>query len=145
MIGSYGEFSRSSLPDPGRGRLHIHGIVEIDVCEEGGDAIFGARGLEHDIVGARRHAEPGWDGKSGPQEMRARKSKKCNRKTCSSRHAHFISTGVLEAINGLVQAAKARARGYRNAKNLIAMVYLIAGKQSFEDLPVLALCAAHSK
>lgn len=39
-----------------------------------------------------------------------------------------INNGVLEAINGLIQAAKARARGYRNVRNLIAMVYLIAGK-----------------
>jgi len=42
-----------------------------------------------------------------------------------------INNGVLEAINGLIQAAKARARGYRNVKNLIAMVYLIAGKFEF--------------
>lgn len=39
-----------------------------------------------------------------------------------------ISNGVLEAINGLVQAARARARGYRNTHNFITMVYLIAGK-----------------
>jgi len=42
-----------------------------------------------------------------------------------------MSNGVLEAINGLIQAAKARARGYRNVRNLIAMVYLIAGKFEF--------------
>lgn len=39
-----------------------------------------------------------------------------------------VSNGVLEAINSLVQAAKAKARGYRTQKNLIAMVYMIAGK-----------------
>jgi hypothetical protein len=33
-----------------------------------------------------------------------------------------------------VQAAKARARGYRTARNLIMMIYLIAGKLEF-DLP----------
>jgi transposase len=43
-------------------------------------------------------------------------------------HAKHINTGVLEAINSLVQAAKRRARGYRTKKNLIAMTYLIAGK-----------------
>lgn len=42
-----------------------------------------------------------------------------------------INNGVLEAINSLIQAAKARARGYRNVSNLIAMVYLIAGKLEF--------------
>ena len=39
-----------------------------------------------------------------------------------------ISNGVLEGINSLIQAAKARARGYRSDRNLITMVYLIAGK-----------------
>ena len=45
-----------------------------------------------------------------------------------------INNGILEAINGLVQAAKARARGYRSNRNLIAMTYLIAGKLQM-DLP----------
>jgi len=45
-----------------------------------------------------------------------------------------INNGVLEAINSLVQAAKARARGYRTTKNLITMIYLIAGKFDF-NLP----------
>jgi len=39
-----------------------------------------------------------------------------------------ITNGVLEGINSLIQAAKAKARGYRSTKNLITMVYLIAGK-----------------
>ena len=42
-----------------------------------------------------------------------------------------LSTGFLEAINGLVQSAKRRARGYRSTKNLINMAYLIAGKLDF--------------
>ena len=42
-----------------------------------------------------------------------------------------ITTGVLEGINSLVQAAKARARGYRTTRNMITMVYLIAGKLKF--------------
>lgn len=46
-------------------------------------------------------------------------------------HRKRINTGVLEAINSLVQAAKRRARGYRTKKNLIAMTYLIAGKLEF--------------
>jgi transposase len=39
-----------------------------------------------------------------------------------------LSNGVLEAINGLVQAARARARGYRSTAYFITMIYLIAGK-----------------
>ena len=41
-----------------------------------------------------------------------------------------LTNGSVEAINGLVQAAKARARGYRKPRNLINMSYLIAGKLS---------------
>ena len=39
-----------------------------------------------------------------------------------------IANGLIEAINSLVQAAKAKARGYRSLRNLIAITYLIAGK-----------------
>lgn len=42
-----------------------------------------------------------------------------------------INNGILEGINSLVQAAKARARGYRTKKNLIAIIYLIGGKLNF--------------
>jgi transposase len=46
-----------------------------------------------------------------------------------------MTNGLLEGINGLVQAAKRRARGYRNVGNLIAMVYMTANKFR---LPTLA-------
>ena len=39
-----------------------------------------------------------------------------------------LTTAVMEGINSLVQAAKARARGYRNPDNFITIIYLIAGK-----------------
>ena len=48
-----------------------------------------------------------------------------------------LSNGYVEAINGLLQAAKRRARGYRTTKNLINMAYLIAGKLDF-GLPAWA-------
>ena len=38
-----------------------------------------------------------------------------------------LSNGVLEAINGNVQAAKRKAKGYRTRRNLKTIVYLIAG------------------
>ena len=38
-----------------------------------------------------------------------------------------LSNGPLEAINGNVQAAKRKAKGYRTKRNLKAIVYLIAG------------------
>jgi len=39
-----------------------------------------------------------------------------------------LSNERVEGINSLIQAAKARARGFRTARSLIAMSYLIAGK-----------------
>ena len=39
-----------------------------------------------------------------------------------------IANGLIEGINSLVQAAKAKARGYRSTRNLTAITYLIAGK-----------------
>jgi transposase len=39
-----------------------------------------------------------------------------------------IANGLIEGINSLVQAAKAKARGYRSTRNLTAIVYLLAGK-----------------
>jgi len=48
-----------------------------------------------------------------------------------------LTTGFLEGINSLIQAAKARARGYRNPRNMISMAYLIAGKLRFNKLYAL--------
>lgn len=44
-----------------------------------------------------------------------------------------ITNGILEGINSLIQAAKAKARGYRSTRNLIAMTYLIAGRLDFNE------------
>ena len=46
-----------------------------------------------------------------------------------------IANGLIEGINSLVQAAKAKARGYRSIRNLKAIVYLLTGKLDLE-LPV---------
>ena len=56
--------------------------------------------------------------------------------------SHFdskLTTGFLEGINSLIQAAKARARGYRNPRNMISMAYLIAGKLKFNRLYALPI------
>jgi len=45
-----------------------------------------------------------------------------------------LNNGILEGIAGLVQAVRARARGYRNIDNFITMIYIVAGKLKF-DLP----------
>ncbi len=41
-----------------------------------------------------------------------------------------LSNGSVEGMNAMIQAAKARARGYRTTRNLITMAYLIGGKLS---------------
>ena len=46
-----------------------------------------------------------------------------------------INSGILEGINSLVQAAKAKARGYRSDRNLATIIYLIAGKLDLSRLP----------
>ena len=45
-----------------------------------------------------------------------------------------LSNGRVEGINSLIQAAKARARGYRTTRSLITIAYLIAG--NLVHLPV---------
>jgi transposase len=44
-----------------------------------------------------------------------------------------MNNGVLEGINSLIQAAKAKARGYRTINNLVTMCYIIAGKLDFSN------------
>ncbi len=39
-----------------------------------------------------------------------------------------LTNGGVEAINGLIHAAKTRARGYRTTRNVINMACLVAGR-----------------
>lgn len=43
-----------------------------------------------------------------------------------------LTTALMEGINSLVQAAKAKARGYRNVENFITVIYLVAGRLDFQ-------------
>lgn len=54
--------------------------------------------------------------------------------------AAHLHNGYVEAVNSLVQAAKARARGYGTTDHYIAMCYLIAGK--LKHLPSSPFVAA---
>jgi len=51
-------------------------------------------------------------------------------------HISRIDNAVMEALAGLVQAAKAKARGYRNHDNLITVAYLVAGKLQLPSYPL---------
>ena len=46
-----------------------------------------------------------------------------------------INNGILEGINSLAQAAKAKARGYRSNRNFATIIYLIAGKLDLSCQP----------
>jgi len=45
-----------------------------------------------------------------------------------------ISNGILEGLNSLVQAAKAKARGYRTFKNLRTIIYMLTGKLDYSKV-----------
>jgi transposase len=49
-------------------------------------------------------------------------------------HKNHLNNGLLQGINSLVQAAKARARGYRNKTKMITIVYLTAAKLQLPSL-----------
>jgi transposase len=42
-----------------------------------------------------------------------------------------MTTAVLEGINSIAQAARSRARGYRNPSTFMTMIYLLAGRLQF--------------
>ena len=44
------------------------------------------------------------------------------------------TNGFLEAINGLFQAAKRKARGYGRFRTIRTVIFLIAGKLDFSSL-----------
>lgn len=44
------------------------------------------------------------------------------------------TNGLIEAINGLFQAAKRKARGYGRLSTIRAVIFLLAGKLDFRDL-----------
>jgi transposase len=54
-------------------------------------------------------------------------------------HRSHVTNGLLEGTNSLVQAAKARARGYRNKSYMITIIYLIGAK-----LPKPSLRVTHA-
>jgi transposase len=45
-----------------------------------------------------------------------------------------INNGILEGLNSLVQAAKAKARGYRTFKNLKTIIYMLTGKLDYSTI-----------
>jgi transposase len=49
------------------------------------------------------------------------------------------TNGFLEALNGLFQAAKRKARGYRNLDTIRTVIFLLAGKLDFSRLNPHAL------
>ena len=42
-----------------------------------------------------------------------------------------LTNAILEGTNSIIQSARTRAKGYRNVNNFIAIIYLLAGKLTF--------------
>lgn len=55
-----------------------------------------------------------------------------------------ITNGLAEGINSIIQTIKRRARGYKNTKNFIIMIYLVLGKLDF-NLPAVTGLSTHYK
>lgn len=55
-----------------------------------------------------------------------------------------LTNGLLEGFNSLIQAAKARARGFRSPEKMATVVYLLLAKLDFR-LPTAFPTATHSK
>jgi len=53
-----------------------------------------------------------------------------------------ITNGIIESFNPLLQAAKAKARGYRKTETLKVVIYLLAGKLDFDRAN--PFCATHT-
>lgn len=53
-----------------------------------------------------------------------------------------INNGILEGFNSLFQAAKAKARGYKNTKTIKAVIYILTGKLDFSLIN--PFCATHT-
>ena len=45
-----------------------------------------------------------------------------------------VNNGILEGLNSLVQAAKAKARGYRTFKNFRTIIYMLTGKLDYSKI-----------
>ena len=43
-----------------------------------------------------------------------------------------INNGILEGLNSIIQACKAKARGYKTFKNFRIIAYLVTGDLKFE-------------
>jgi len=55
-----------------------------------------------------------------------------------------VSNGLLEGFNSLVQAAKARSRGFRSANKMATIIYLLLSKLDFR-LPLALPSAVHAR
>ena len=45
-----------------------------------------------------------------------------------------INNGILEGLNSIIQACKAKARGYKTTKNFKIIAYLVTGDLKFDML-----------
>ena len=131
-------------------RVIIDSAIEHITCHAGPRIRYGgiqARGscLPHPLELSRILESTATGGGGLPEEvvlLGHPQSPRTNEKTAYTIKRHWdgilrwftskINNGILEGINSLIQAAKAKARGYRTTKYLITMIYLIGGKLEFK-------------
>ncbi len=104
-----------------------------------GDAIGARRVLGKWCGWVKRASRPARDGTPSLLEpMRtAAKTIRKNMQGILNYYRRRMSSGVIEGFNSVVQAARARARGYRNSRTFQTIIYLIGGRLQF-NLPGLA-------
>lgn len=84
-----------------------------------------------------RASGPGKDGMPSPLDpMRSvAKTIREHMRGILNYYRRRLTSGVIEGFNSIVQAARARARGYRNPETFKTMIYLIGGRLQF-NLPI---------
>lgn len=86
----------------------------------------------------KRASRPARDGTPSILEpmRKAAQTIRENRRGILNYYRRRLTSAVIEGFNSLVQAARARARGYRNSATFQTMIYLIGGRLRF-NLPGL--------
>ena len=76
--------------------------------------------------------------------MRAAETLKANKRGVLRWFKSQLSNAMLEGFNSLIQAAKSRSRGFRSARKMATIIYLLLAKLDFE-LPSALPIATHPK
>lgn len=116
-----------------------HMRLNLKEAWKAGTAVGARRVLGKWCGWVKRASRPASDGTPSLLEpmRRAAQTIRKNLQGILNYYRRRLTSGVIEGFNSVVQAARARARGYRNSKTFQTMIYLIGGRLQF-NLPGLA-------